>query len=671
MTIISPPSRTTIGALTINALGDSISNQSAYFPYGVSLTTVPVWHTSIAVTLNSLIRVGTMVYRCTTAGTTASTGSGPTGTGSSINDGSAVWAYLPYTSAKQNTNYLYWAEAMSLGRLTWDMSDGYAGTLYGTVKVAVVSGGNNYAATDTVSIQGGGTASITVNAGGAITSVTVTNPGYNSAQGYSYTINTSTGSGAVLAPVICPGGTYSVPGCTTVDMVAHLPDAVSARADIMMVFGGTNDINNNTTSISVANSTAAAIIANLRTCYETLMNAGKKVIAVPILPRYNRSVAQIIATNAVNRWIRAYCRKESWANPNGQINIALADPTGYFADGTNAAHDPIGGIGNNSTAGAMTQDGIHPSARGAYYFGYAVWQAAQQFLGTTPTYGPRNYQKTDYYDAILCPGGNLLEPLPWQASTAVIVGQLAQNGGNIYACTAAGTTASSGGPTGTGTSITDGTAVWYYMKPTGRSVLGSGITGSATAATGISFSGALANGFGFSRLQGSASGTVTFAIENPWSNGQVGQRQSIVFSLGSGTVGEQWAMTIHYDPYARTGILPSDLGSTKFYLEAEVEISNVVNMEGLRLQAQNDADQSVYSGVWLAGSGARMAGSSEMVPYPNGGKLLLKSPVFTPTPALSTHISQLQFWFDASGSAGSATATVKVNYLALRRYGVA
>jgi hypothetical protein len=39
------------------------------------------------------------LYRCTTAGTSASSGGGPTGTGSSITDGTAVWTY--YTKAPE------------------------------------------------------------------------------------------------------------------------------------------------------------------------------------------------------------------------------------------------------------------------------------------------------------------------------------------------------------------------------------------------------------------------------------------------------------------------------------------------------------------------------------------------------------------------------------------
>ena len=51
----------------------------------------------------------------------------------------------------------------------------------------------------------------------------------------------------------------------------------------------------------------------------------------------------------------------------------------------------------------------------------------------------------------------------WTISTAYLLNQQANNGGNVYRCTTAGTSAGSGGPTGTGTGITDGTAVWNYV----------------------------------------------------------------------------------------------------------------------------------------------------------------------------------------------------------------
>jgi hypothetical protein len=51
----------------------------------------------------------------------------------------------------------------------------------------------------------------------------------------------------------------------------------------------------------------------------------------------------------------------------------------------------------------------------------------------------------------------------WAISTAYLLNHQVQNGANIYRCTTAGTSAGSGGPTGTGSGITDGTAVWSYI----------------------------------------------------------------------------------------------------------------------------------------------------------------------------------------------------------------
>lgn len=50
----------------------------------------------------------------------------------------------------------------------------------------------------------------------------------------------------------------------------------------------------------------------------------------------------------------------------------------------------------------------------------------------------------------------------WVASTAVGAGVYRTNGVNVYKCVTAGTTAASGGPTGTGAAIADGTAVWDF-----------------------------------------------------------------------------------------------------------------------------------------------------------------------------------------------------------------
>jgi len=53
----------------------------------------------------------------------------------------------------------------------------------------------------------------------------------------------------------------------------------------------------------------------------------------------------------------------------------------------------------------------------------------------------------------------------WQANTAYAVGDIVSNDGDkVYTCDQAGTSAGSGGPTGTGANITDNTARWDYTR---------------------------------------------------------------------------------------------------------------------------------------------------------------------------------------------------------------
>jgi len=54
----------------------------------------------------------------------------------------------------------------------------------------------------------------------------------------------------------------------------------------------------------------------------------------------------------------------------------------------------------------------------------------------------------------------------WSASKAYVVGQQANLNGNVYRATTAGTSAATGGPSGTGSGISDGTVVWAYAGPT-------------------------------------------------------------------------------------------------------------------------------------------------------------------------------------------------------------
>lgn len=88
------------------------------------------------------------------------------------------------------------------------------------------------------------------------------------------------------------------------------------------------------------------------------------------------------------------------------------------------------------------------------------------FAGTTP--GDDYVMSLNGPTTISCSdlGGNSrssASTLAWTPSTAVLVGQERKNGGKLYRCITSGTTASSGGPTGTASDITDGTAHWAWV----------------------------------------------------------------------------------------------------------------------------------------------------------------------------------------------------------------
>lgn len=93
-------------------------------------------------------------------------------------------------------------------------------------------------------------------------------------------------------------------------------------------------------------------------------------------------------------------------------------------------------------------------------------------------YAQYNFQTAQDNDIALPvgPAGGIIKELffhqtnygaAWAASTAYALGALVTNGGNLYKVTTAGTSAGSGGPTGTGATIADNTVVWAYVSAAG------------------------------------------------------------------------------------------------------------------------------------------------------------------------------------------------------------
>lgn len=679
-------SRGLVPGLTISALGDSISTRATYFPCGTSLAGIQNWAPNTPYVQGNLRMNGGLLYGCTAPGTSAGSG-GPTGMAQSgITDGGSglTWMFMPYQVNKTATSYLKWTELFSGGALRWDQSQGYQGIAGGLTGVLTTARGHSYVnGTDTVTFTQGAAGTLNIDADGGINQlnpVTITDPGgasFNSAFGY--TINSATGSGGSLSLVAQVGGTFGVPGCFTRDMVARLPGACASSVDIFVVHGGTNDL---------ASQTFSTITGNLRTCYETLTAAGKRVIAMPITQRTNNTgvtYANYQLLTRVNNWIRAYARKEVWANPLG-ITIGYADPTPYWQDGTNREPIPIGNSSGSysSVNGAMTTDGLHPSVRGAQIEGIVIVEAAKSLIGATPLTTRRAaWTDVDGYDPVLNPGGNLLEAADWNALENVTVGMRRNSGGN-YICSQNGQTSSASPPTGTGTGIIDGGAKWNFLRNDGASMFRSGAKALTSPPSGISYSGNIANGWNLGRNHGSASGNIYGYLESPYSDGHAGTRQVLGFDLSGGDNAEAW---IFYfadftwtagDDSKNIGILASDLGpgGALFSLGMEIELSYLLNVTQVSLMLCDLV--SGYSFRYLDANGnfpgsgtslTMMNTDGEMLRYPNGGKI---RPATTAAPLpsnLSNLTAALLIGFDTS--AAHSRALIKINQADFKKAGAA
>jgi GDSL-like Lipase/Acylhydrolase family len=645
---------------TIQGFGDSITGNTNYFPSQTPLTGIPQRVASTVYPANTQAQNGGLAFY-TAAGGTSGSGGGPTP--ASLTDGTVSWSWNEWNAGKLFNNYLTWAEIYSGGRLVWDMDTGYNGVAFGASSVGIDNGGSGYV--NPVATITSGAAGTVQSSGGVVTGVTITQQGFGAGGGFAITITDSGGPGTgALAHCKGPGtGTLGVAGNTTANMVQRLADAVACPVDIMVVHAGTNDA---TTGVA-----PAVTIANLRTIYEALMTSGKKVIAIPVTPTvFQPSAAKAGRILAINRWVRAYCRGETWANPIGYRNVRLADLDGYFTDGTvNNAYSPIGGAG--SVAGAMTLDGLHPDNRGGAYGGYAIWQAAQSLMGAAQGRTAPVYSAVDGYDPTYNVGGNMLEGLPWQANTVYALGAICQTASFTYYVSAVtgNATSASTAPSGF-TTFADGNVTWTFSgNKWGRSNFSSSTGGNQVAATGIVYSGVLGNGWTLQRQFGSAAGTVACAIEAPWSDGQIGQRQTITWTLGAGTTNEVWIVNLGALANAICGITPADIGNAAVYAEVEIVVSGVANLTGIQLALSGDRILSTV-GNNATGAGWTMLNSSgEMIAYPNPMMLRTQPLVI---PSQNTTLGQNIFVvFNASGAAGSATLALKINYIGMRRAGVA
>jgi hypothetical protein len=131
-------------------------------------------------------------------------------------------------------------------------------------------------------------------------------------------------------------------------------------------------------------------------------------------------------------------------------------PTIRIFDGTMPANCATADAGTILATLALPSDWLAAASAGAKAMS-GTWQDA-----SADAAGVARYMRL-YNSGGTCKQQMLVSD-PWAPSRAYTVGHQVHNGGNLYRCTVAGTSASSGGPSGTGGSITDGGVTWTFVQ---------------------------------------------------------------------------------------------------------------------------------------------------------------------------------------------------------------
>jgi lysophospholipase L1-like esterase len=176
---------------------------------------------------------------------------------------------------------------------------------------------------------------------------------------------------------------FGVNGNTTAQMLARVGSVVSARPDICVVHGGTNDLHGGVLP--------AVTIANLGAIYDALIAAGITVIAIPILGRTTPATTSTTRNygQQVNDWIR----RSQGENRRG---LVVVDCGLVFDDPTSTSWAERTGY---------TGDGLHPSTLGSYYIAKKVVEALDVLY---PSFNIPVTSPTDAYHATENPYGNRL-----------------------------------------------------------------------------------------------------------------------------------------------------------------------------------------------------------------------------------------------------------------------
>jgi hypothetical protein len=245
---------------------------------------------------------------------------------------------------------------------------------------------------------------------------------------------------------------------------------------------------------------ARALIFSNNTLTDTIVdfnrtNAGDLTVADNALFYLNAQAEPFVAIQAgSNHGRRAAITNNkisSPAQPSGSIGIAVEQADFNSSVTTKISNNDIGGfpvsiqtqressnpgiasfylLSDNNISGTIENTATERS--------YQIWSNnrnlyGQPTPGDIPASGLHYVGSTLQYATIsaggylgaVCVVSGMSVSGDWAASTAYAVGVRVSNGTNVYEVTTAGTSASSGGPTGTGGAISDGTVTWQYLSP--------------------------------------------------------------------------------------------------------------------------------------------------------------------------------------------------------------
>jgi hypothetical protein len=315
-----------------------------------------------------------------------------------------------------------------------------------------------------------------------------------------------------------------------------LPYQVSRSAygpafDVAVISVGTNDMQTSTTAAATA--ACYKVFYTLQQAVATLQARGKQVIVQLPIPdttgnanQKPKAAAEAIFRKLVSNWA-------------GRNNVIVVDAYAQMLDGTVITGAAI-------SAWSDPTSHIHMNSVGMYNIAK---------LGSISQAMTQNPYNIDYEPVGLIEDNQTYAQAAtaWVGSTVYSAGAAVLNGQNVYYCVTGGTSASSGGPTGTSATITDGTVTWSYAGPNSVNIIAHPCMDSSGGGNTTALTGSVPAGWSLVK-NGSPTGTTT-------SNAT----RTAITGTRSANWGKEWQLAITFSTGGDSVACYQDLFSQMVY----------------------------------------------------------------------------------------------------------